>query len=238
MEVSINPSLLISPPFVKAYCSCRHYFCCQICSLHICSYHFSRNEIGATNPATSKWVVEGDRLYKKTKNAKEGGPMTPTECIYDLMTKIHQAHGHKGRDNFFNLVKPYSGSIKKAFCHQFVQVCCEKAESWQADGSVPYGWQAPVKHRKARNNAAEDDGDEETDDKAVVDNTNAANIEYPATPQAMPQDVEQFVSPLLTLQHKETYLYLLGLHEYQFRQDRRPNGRGKLPNENPRDCSY
>jgi hypothetical protein len=163
--------------------------------LYVCSYHFFRNEIGATNPATSKWIVEDGCVYKKTKNAKEGGPMTPTESIYELMTRIHQTHGHKGRDNFFNLVKSFSGSIKKAFCNQFVQVCCERAESWHAGGSVPYGWQASVKHRKARNDAANDGDDEEVDNRAVVDNMNAAaNIEYPVA-QDIPRDVEQSVSP-------------------------------------------
>jgi hypothetical protein len=135
-------------------------------------------------------------VYKKTKNAKDGGPMTPTEGIYELMIRIHLDNGHKGRDNFFNLVKPHSGSIKKAFCHQFVQVCCEKAESWQAGGSVPYGWQAPVKHRKAgRNNAADNDDGEDIDDGPVVDNMNAtANAQLLPTPQTTPGADGQLVS--------------------------------------------
>jgi hypothetical protein len=146
-------------------------------------------------------VVENNCVYKKTKKTKTAketvpdGPMTPTEGIYDLMTRIHQHYGHKGRDNFFNLVKPHSGSIKKAFCHQFVQVCCEKAESWQAGGRVPYGWQAPVKHRKARNDA-DDNDDEDVDDSAAVGITNATgNIDHPISPQAIPEADQQLVSP-------------------------------------------
>jgi hypothetical protein len=147
-----------------------------------------RNEIGATNPATSKWVVENGQVYKKDKKAENGRElqaMTPTESLYDLMTLIHHYEGHKGRDNFFNLIKKESGSVKKAFCHQFVQVCCDKAESWQG-GDVSYGWQAPVKHRDAG----------EGNDVAVDDNTNAAaNIKLPAfPPQSMQQDDQQLVS--------------------------------------------
>lgn len=208
MEVSPIPSLLISLslPYILLL---LFFFLPPIHFLvKYLLIKFSRNEIGATNPATSKWIVENGRVYKKAKNAKDGAAMTPTEGIYKLMTDIHLAYGHKGRDNFFNLVKQHSGSIKKAFCHQFAQVCCEKAASWQG-GSVPYGWQAPVEHKKAGNNAADDDGDEETDDSAIIDNINAAgNIQYPLnnmnaaanfqrppTPQIMPDADGQFVSP-------------------------------------------
>ncbi len=156
---------------------------------------FFRNEIGATNPETSKWVVEDGKVYKKDKkaaNGREEQPMTPTECLYDLMIQIHKVHGHKGRDNFFNLVKTLSGSVKKAFCHQFVQVCCDKAESWSAGGHVPYGWQAPVKHR---------DAGERVNEVLAVDNVNAAvNIENPVSPsQGIQQDNQQFVSLFLSL---------------------------------------
>jgi hypothetical protein len=88
-------------------------------------------------------------VYKKNKKAENGreeAPMTSTECLYSLMVIVHTIYGHKGRDNFFNIVKKLSGSVKKALCHQFVQVCCEKAESWQG-GHVAYGWQVSVKHR-------------------------------------------------------------------------------------------
>jgi hypothetical protein len=208
MEVSHIPSLLLCLSPVK-YLAPVVFLSAVNISVALYSYNFIfRNEIGATNPATSKWVVEGGHVYKKTKNAKEGGPMTPTEGIYKLMTQIHQAYGHKGRDGFFSLVKLRSGSIKKAFCHQFVQVCCKRAESWQASGSVPYGWQAPVKQRRAgRNNAADDD--KEVDDNAIIGNMNAtaktqrtlininapANVQRPPTPPITPDADGQFVSP-------------------------------------------
>lgn len=142
--------------------------------------------------------------------------MTPTEDIYKLMTEIHLAYGHKGRDNFYNLVKRYSGSIKKAFCHQFAQVCCEDAASWNAGGSVPYGWQAPVEHRTpAGKNAGHDDDDEEPDNSAIFDNINAAaNFQRPPTPRITPDADDQFVSPCSSHRNSRVpYLLFSGVHQ-------------------------
>lgn len=134
--------------------------------------------------------------------------MTATEGLYDLMIFVHALHGHKGRDNFFNLVKAVSGSVKKAFCHQFVQVCCEKAESWQG-GQVAYGWQAPVKHRDGGENTvvAVAGNINAADNTVVAVNINAAVDENPpASPQSIQYDGQQFVSSIQTA-HKQFHIH-------------------------------
>ena len=60
--------------------------------------------------------------------------------MYHIMTEIHHRHGHKGRDNFYNIVKTESASITKDFCNSFVNVCCPEAAHWKNGGKVDRHW--------------------------------------------------------------------------------------------------